>query len=163
MGLLAPSAPLALEPLTGGVSSDIFRVDLPDGPVCIKRALPKLKVEADWRAPTDRNRYEVAWMRLAAEVVPEAVPAILGEDVENGFFAMAYLEPDLHPVWKSLLRDGIVDGSVAREVGRRLAAIHRHTADRPDIAEQFATDHIFFPIRLEPYLAATAERHPDCA
>ena len=27
------------EPLTGGVSSDIWRVDLPRGPVCVKRAL----------------------------------------------------------------------------------------------------------------------------
>ncbi len=27
----------------------------------------------------------------------------------------------------------------------------------------FATDHIFFPIRLEPYLAATARIHADCA
>lgn len=26
----------------------------------------------------------------------------------------------------------------------------------------FATDHIFYPIRLEPYLLATATVHPDC-
>ena len=34
------------EPLTGGVSSDIWRVDLPAGPVCVKRALAQLKVQA---------------------------------------------------------------------------------------------------------------------
>jgi len=163
MGLLAPGDPLALEPLTGGVSSDIFRAVLPGGSVCIKRALAKLKVEADWRAPTERNRYEVEWMRVAGAIVPNAVPAILGEDAEANLFAMTYLDPAEHPVWKQQLRDGIIDGSTAREVGRRLALIHSRTASRDDLAERFATDHIFFPIRLEPYLEATARANPECA
>lgn len=163
MGLLAPGEPLSLEPLAGGVSSDIFRVQLSRGPVCIKRALAKLKVAADWHAPTERNRYEVEWMRVAGAIVPDAVPAILGEDAEANLFAMAYLDPADHPVWKLQLRDGIIDGSTAREVGRRLALIHARTADRIALAERFATDHIFFPIRLEPYLEAAARAHPDCA
>jgi aminoglycoside phosphotransferase (APT) family kinase protein len=163
MGLLPPGAPFGLEPLTGGVSSDIYRVDLPSGPVCVKRALARLKVQAEWRAPTDRNRYEVAWMRVAGAILPEAVPAVLGEDRDSGSFAMSYLDPDTHPVWKTLLRDGVCDGATAREVGRRLGTIHARTAARPDLAEQFATDHIFHPIRLEPYLVATARAHPDCA
>ncbi len=163
MGLLNPGESLALEPLAGGVSSDIFRAVLPRGSICIKRALPKLKVEADWRAPTERNRFEVEWMRVAGAIAPDAVPAILGEDAESNLFAMAWLDPADHPVWKLQLRDGIVDGSTAREVGRRLALIHSRTADRSDLATRFATDHIFFPIRLEPYLEATARAHPDCA
>ena len=50
--------PLTGEPLTGGVSSDIWRINLPGGPICVKRALAKLRVAADWRAPVGRNRYE---------------------------------------------------------------------------------------------------------
>ncbi len=163
MGLLAPGQPLALEPLAGGVSSDIFRAILPTGPVCVKRALPKLKVQADWRAPVDRNRYEVAWMRTAAQAVPEAVPAILGEDPASGCFAMAWLDPADHPVWKQQLRDGILDGHTAREVGRRLCAIHAHTAGRSEVAAAFDTERIFVPIRIEPYLLATARAHPEHA
>ena len=34
---------------------------------------------------------------------------------------------------------------------------------RPQLAAEFATDAIFFDIRLEPYLLATAARHPDLA
>src|ERR1035437_5310665 len=49
MGLLPPGEKVAGEPLTGGVSSDIWRIDLPSGPVCVKRALAKLRVAADWR------------------------------------------------------------------------------------------------------------------
>ena len=66
MGLLGTEETPPITPLTGGVSSDIVRADLEGGPVCIKRALPKLKVKADWRAPVERNRWEVEWMRTAA-------------------------------------------------------------------------------------------------
>ena len=34
--------------LSGGVSSDIWRVDTTRGPICVKRALPKLRVDMDW-------------------------------------------------------------------------------------------------------------------
>jgi hypothetical protein len=39
------------------VSSDVYRADLPVRSVCVKRALAKLKVAADWRAPVERNRW----------------------------------------------------------------------------------------------------------
>jgi aminoglycoside phosphotransferase (APT) family kinase protein len=41
--------------------------------------------------------------------------------------------------------------------------IHAATADDPEVAAEFATDRIFYDIRLEPYLVATAGRHPDRA
>jgi aminoglycoside phosphotransferase (APT) family kinase protein len=149
--------------LSGGVSSDIYRVDLPGRSCCVKRALPKLKVAADWRAPIERNRWEVEWMRVAAGVVPAAVPAILGEDPEGGCFAMDWLPPETHPVWKTLLRDGEIATAFAGQVGDTLGRIHAATADRADIAARFRTDDIFFAIRLEPYLVATARAHPDLA
>lgn len=163
MGLLKPGELPTVAPLTGGVSSDIVRVDLAGGPVCIKRALAKLKVEADWQAPVERSHYELQWMKVAARIVPDAVPAILGEDREGGMFAMRFLPATDYPVWKAQLRDGQIDTATAAEVGRRIGAIHAATAGRGEIAADFQTDHIFFPIRLEPYLAATAQRHPECA
>ena len=78
-------------------------------------------------------------------------------------FAMPFLDPVNHPVWKAQLRDGTISLNVARDVGRIVATIHSHTAGDPGIAAGFATDHIFFPIRLEPYLSATARNHPECA
>jgi len=163
MGLCAPGEHPQIEPLAGGVSSDIVRADLRRGPVCIKRALPKLKVQADWQAPVERNRWEVEWMRTVARVAPEAVPEVLGEDGELGMFAMAFLDEATHPVWKAQLRDGHIDPVFAAEVGRRVARIHAATAHDPQVRARFDTDHIFFPIRLEPYLIATAHAHPDLA
>jgi 5-methylthioribose kinase len=162
-GLLAANERAAAQALTGGVSSDIWRVDLPRGSVCVKRALSKLKVVQDWRAPVSRNAYEVAWMQAAARLVPDAVPRILGHDPEHGSFVMEFLEPASHRVWKDELRRGRVDLDVARAVGERLALIHAGTARDSSIATRFPTDAIFHAIRLEPYLEATARAHPGLA
>ena len=163
MGLLRDGEQPAISPLAGGVSSDIVRVDLERGPICLKRALARLKVQADWQAPVERNGYEVEWIRTAGRILPEAVPRILGDDRESGMFAMEFLDSSTYPVWKNQLRAGDASLETAREVGRRLAVIHRHTAGDAAVALRFASDHIFFAIRLEPYLVATSRVHPDCS
>lgn len=134
LGLARPDEGPRFTRLTGGVSSDIWRVDLARGPVCVKRALGKLMVEQDWFAPVERNAYEAAWMRRAAAVVPEAVPALLGQDAQTGALAMAYLDPARHQLWKAELHAGRADPEVARAVGDRLVRIHASTADDPEVA-----------------------------
>jgi len=163
MGLIGPHDTPPFTALTGGVSSDIYRVDLAAGPVCVKRALPQLKVSAVWEAPVERNRWEVAWMRTAAAIVPQFVPRVLADDAESRAFAMEFLAPEGHPVWKAQLRDGVIEVSTAAEVARRIVAVHRATAGDAEVARRFATDAIFHSIRLEPYLLATARQHPDRA
>lgn len=161
---LAGDGIVTLTPLTGGVASDIFRVDVAgQKPFALKRALAKLRVAADWRAPTERNSYEYAWLAEVERLLPDAVPRLLGHDAEAGMFAMDYLAPDSYPVWKSRLRDGTVSLDFAKAVGLSLAMIHGATAGRDEIRAQFSTDHIFHPIRLEPYLEATAAKHPAVA
>ena len=163
MGLATPGQRLVATPLTGGVSSDIWRVDLASGPVCVKRALPQLKVDADWRVPVERSRYEAAWMRAANAIVPGAAPEVLGEDAETRAFAMAFFAPDRYPLWKAQLMAGKVDADFAHRVGRMLGRIHAASADRDDLAADFRTDENFYAIRLEPYLIAAAVKHPDLA
>ena len=156
LGLLPPNMKPEMAPLTGGVSSDIWRVSLPDRTVCIKRALAKLKVEADWQVPVERNAYEVAWFKAARAIVPNAVPDILAHDPSTGFFAMEYFDPNGFELWKSALLAGRIEADVARSVGAALAAIHSGTANDPKIETAFQTDETFHAIRLEPYLEATA-------
>jgi tRNA A-37 threonylcarbamoyl transferase component Bud32 len=145
------------ERLTGGVSSDIWRIDLPSGPICVKRALAKLRVAADWHAPVERNVFEARWMGHAAGFAPR----LLGQDAASGTLAMEYLSPEDHPLWKNQLRDGIADADFAAQVAQALVTIHARTAADPSVADEFPTDAIFFDIRLEPYLVATASAHPD--
>lgn len=163
MGLLANAALPHCEPLTGGVSSDIWRVDLPEGPICVKRALPRLRVAANWEAPVERSRHEWAWYEVVSARVPGACPRPLARDDATDLFAMAYLAPDLHPLWKTQLLAGHVDRAVAYAVGRLLGRIHAATAGDPVLAAQFATDSCFAALRLDPYLTATAAAHPDVA
>jgi aminoglycoside phosphotransferase (APT) family kinase protein len=151
------------EPLAGGVSSDIWRIDLPAGPICIKRALPKLRVKADWQAPVERNIYEARWMRVVNRVVPNATPALLGQDEASGTLAMAYLPTERYSVWKDLLRDAVVEVDFAASVATTLGRIHAATAANPSLARDFETDVIFHDIRLEPYLTQTGRTHPDLA
>jgi 5-methylthioribose kinase len=161
MQIVGANQQAVLIPLAGGVSSDIFRAELPQAVVCVKRALPRLKVAAEWKVPVDRNRFEVEWLRVAAGVVPRNVPTLLGEDRPSGTFAMAWLSPDTFPVWKALLMDGRCEARTARDVGDVFGRIHAATADRPDIAARFATDALFHAIRLDPYLMTAARAHPD--
>ena len=163
LGLVQGDADPPAEPLAGGVSSDIWRVDLPGGAICVKRALARLRVAQDWRAPVERNAFEVAWMEVAGEAVPGAVPRLVAVDDAAKLFAMEFLDPGTHPLWKAQLRDGIAEPRVAHAVGERLSRIHAATAGRVDVAARFRSDAIFHAIRLEPYLLATARRHPDLA
>lgn len=161
-GLAAAGEMPASTALTGGVSSDIWKVDLRSGPLCVKRALPRLRVAQLWEAPVERNRYEWRWMRAAASIVPGCAPRVLAHD-EAGLFAMEYLDGARFPLWKDALRAGRADANFARQVGERLARIHAATAGDARMAAEFATDAGFHAIRLEPYLLATARRHADLA
>ena len=163
MHLIGPNEQPRCTPLTGGVSSDIWKVETRRGVFAVKRARAQLKVAQEWRAPIERNAYEVKWFRVANAVVPGCAPEVLGEDRALGLFAMTYLDPAAHPVWKEELRNGRVDVAFAAEAGRRLACIHAATAGDPRIAADFPTDATFHAIRLEPYLEATARAHPEVA
>lgn len=162
-GLLELGAPPAMQPLTGGVSSDIWRVDIDGRRYCVKRALARLKVSADWRAPIERNNYEAAYLRVVDQLVPGAVPQLLHADQAASALVTRYLDPAAYRLWKADLMIGKVDREVAKAVGDRLGRIHQKTAGQADIAAQFKSDAIFHAIRLEPYLLATAERQPMVA
>ena len=148
-------------PLAGGVSSDIWRIDTANGPLCAKRARAKLRVAADWHAPIVRNQFEARWMQVANAAMPGSAPALLGQHPGLGVLVMEFL-PDL-ALWKHQLRDGKVQPETAAQVARVLVGIHAYAAARPQLADDFDSAAIFFDIRLEPYLLATAERHPDLA
>ncbi len=163
MGVVGSGERVRCRPLEGGVSSDIWLIEVPGRRLCLKRALPQLKVAQLWEAPTIRNHYEFAWFRVAGRICPEAVPRLVGQDSGAGLFVMEYLDPAMYPVWKNQLRDGHADPAVAAAVGARLAQIHGTTAGDQEVARMFATDDSFYALRIEPYLIATTRWHPDLA
>lgn len=149
--------------LTGGVSSDIWLMETSNSAFCVKRALSRLRVAADWRAPVERSVYEAAWLKGAGVVVPEAVPRLLADDPERGMLAMEYLTPADHKLWKAELLAGRPDAALAHAVGDSLGRIHAAFARDPAAPGTFPRDDIFHSIRLEPYLLATARAYPALA
>ncbi len=160
MGFDFGSGQIVAKALTGGVSSDIWRVDLPTGPVVAKRALAQLKVGNNWNVPVQRNHYEVSWFNVVNTIVPQAIPTILAADEAAGIFVMSYLAPETHPVWKNELASGRIDTDFAAQLASTLACIHSKTANKPELSTQFDTDELFRALRPSPYFNPVADRHP---
>ena len=153
----------SIQSLTGGVASDIVRVELGGRRFCLKCALEKLKVKEDWRAPLHRNKAEYAWLEVAAAVNPQGAVALLGRSEREPCFAMEYLEGDQVFLWKTELLKGQVDVESAGRVGKAIGAIHL-ASTRPGFKkEAFYNRDDFDQLRLDPYLRFTAGRHPEIA
>lgn len=162
LGLAQPDEDVRAVPLTGGVSSGIYRVDLRSGSYCVKQALPRLKVAKEWTVPVERVFAEIGYLRTVEPVVPGHVPRVLGQDDASKSFVMPFLGPEYRN-WKADLLAGRVDARLAGAVGDVLGRIHAATADDAALAAHFATDADFHALRLEPYLAETAREHPPLA
>jgi 5-methylthioribose kinase len=159
MGLAEEQQHLAITRLSGGVSCDVYEVDVGGTKICVKRALPKLRVKADWQAPAERSSAEVAWMKLANKIAPGRAPKILGEDPARHMFAMEFFPPEKFPVWKAKLAAGQIDADFAGRVGGQLVFLHSSTIGRRDVEKNFANDAQFLALRLDPFLLHVARKH----
>jgi len=147
----------------GGVSGELTFLDGPDGPTVVKRALPKLKVAADWFASPKRSAVEAACLRVLADVLgQECVPRVLWVDEQAHAFGMQRL-PDHLVVWKARLLSCDTDLTTARRVGQLLGQMHTRTSARADLAEQFDDRAYLFDLRIRPYHQRVAERQPRLA
>ncbi len=149
-----------ITPLTGGVSSEIYRVEDGAKTFVVKRALAKLKVRDDWYADVGRNHSEQLYLSYVAKFLPDAVPAILEARPQHGYFSMEYLGTGFDN-WKRLLLDGCCNVNHAQMAGDIMGRIHRCSAGDPEAAKLFDTTANFHQLRLEPYLLTTGQRHPD--
>lgn len=163
LGLGSARDVVSVQPLTGGVASDIAMVDLGDRRICMKFALGKLKVAEDWYAPVHRNKAEYHWLHAAAAISPETALKLYGRSRAANGFAMEFIEGDDVYVWKDALLQARPDKGEAAKVGAVLGQIHA-ASTAPDFdASPFRNRDDFRAIRLEPYLMFTGTRHPELA
>jgi len=151
---------IVLEPLTGGVSCDVWKVETPSGPIVVKRPLPQLRVAAEWLAPVERGTSEVRWLKRARGVDPRIVPEVLAE-LPGHAFAMRFL-PGC-PVWKDELMAGRVDAGFAAQVGQGIAAVHAATAFNDADRADFPNDDMFRALRVDPFLLHVARQDGELA
>lgn len=140
--------------LSGGVSGDVVLTD--EGHVR-KQFLPQLKVAMEWKSDPRRVFREIDSLRAWARIVgPECVPQVLSVEPESFAYTMTYAEG---PAWKDLLLAGEVRCSIAHELGRWLALVHRH----PDLESRrsLAGQGFFHSLRVEPYYETVKRRYPE--
>ena len=161
LGLAESAETASVAVLTGGVSSDIARVDIGGRSYCVKFALEKLKVDDDWRAPPDRNRAEYAWLEFASKIAPQSVPRLYGRSEEAGGFAMELVTGADVYLWKQALLDGMLQPHEPIAVASLVGRIHAASAVPSFDKSPFRNRDDFYALRIEPYLIHTAKRHPS--
>jgi len=150
-------------PLTGGVASDIARVRVAGRDYCVKFALARLRVAAEWFAPTHRSRAEYAWLSVAGQAAPGSAPALFGYSGRLQGFAMDYVAGPEVRLWKASLLAGVPPRDEAARVADVLGRIHAAGATPEFDRGPFDNAADFHAIRVEPYLLFTAARHPAVA
>ncbi len=158
---LIGSGNVVLEPLSGGVSCDVWKVETPSGPIVVKRPLAQLRVAAEWLAPVERGTSEVRWLRRARGVDARLAPEVLAELPTGHAFAMRFL-PGC-PVWKDELMAGRVDAGFAAAVGSGIAAVHAATAHNDADRDAFPNDAMFAALRIDPFLLYVADHDAELA
>lgn len=166
LGLIEAGAVLSVQPLSGGVASDIAKVTTFGGAgsetsYCVKFALPKLRVKADWFAPVERNFAEYSWLKTVAAIAPEASIDLYGHSAHHNGFVMSYLEGDDTYLLKSVLLAGGGQAEQAEAIGQLLGKIHAHTSTTSFSRDGFYNQDDFYAIRIEPYLVHTARSYPE--
>jgi 5-methylthioribose kinase len=148
----------------------VFLVDGPEGSVCLKQALPYVRVAGPgWPLSPERALFENAYFRSVAPYVGGLIPAIYHYDAGRHFTIMERLSPHI------ILRQGLIAGRryphVSRDIGEFVARACFHTSDlagpferKLDGVALFAGNKPLIRISVdlifaEPYFNAARNRH----
>jgi 5-methylthioribose kinase len=121
----------------------VYLVDGPAGGVCVKQALPWVRVAgSSWPLPIERATFENAYMRRIEPIVGALVPRWLHFDPVLHLIVMERLEPHI------ILRQGLIQGRVfpdaARAVADYVAAAGFYTSDLANPFERKSEDLALF-------------------
>ena len=163
-GRLSPAtaAKSSAEVLSGGVSNVVMRVSVPGGEdFVVKQSRAQLRTQAAWFSQPERIWRERDVLQVLSRVTPPGlVPKLLFEDRDNFLFAMEAISRE-HLVWKSSLREGDAEPSIARRLGEVLATIHAQTVGDADLRERLGDRTVFDELRLDPFYRYMAQREPE--
>jgi 5-methylthioribose kinase len=154
-------APVRIEPLSGGVSNLVLRVETPERRFVLKQSRPQLRTRDAWFSDLERvYREQEVMQTLAPLLPPHTVPEVLFIDRANYVFAMAHA-PRGAKVWKQQLLAGDIDFDRGEYAGRILGRIHEATARNPRLIEPFADRTVFVQLRVDPFYRRIQERRPE--
>jgi len=125
----------------------VFLVDGPQGGVCVKQALPYVRVAGEsWPLDVNRATYEAAYTRRLAPYVKGLAPEVHHYDPEQFVTVMEKLEPHI------ILRRGLIAGErfpkAPEHVAEYVAQAAFHTSDLAVPFERKAADVALFAQNL---------------
>jgi len=150
-----------IEKLSGGVSSDIWKITNESNIFCLKKAKKKLDVKEDWFVPIERNIYEYNWYNEVNKLVPNIAPKVIYSDSKKFFFIMEYFDEKKFPLWKKELFKSNVNINFSQSVAQNLSFIHLNTFNNSELKSKFDTIKLFEDLRIDPYIRFTATIHDD--
>ncbi len=159
-GVAGEPSSVVIEPMPGGVSNTVLKIECDRGRFVLKQALGKLKVSSEWIADVERANVEKKALKFLPRLVPEITPALVHEDERHCLFIME-CAPEGSVTWKSMLLDRRGDPAVARKVGAVLARIHQGSQALPEARELFGDKKFFHQLRIAPFFEFLAEKHPS--
>src|SRR5437588_8364206 len=115
-GWIGPG-PARIDPLGGGVSNVVLRVQTPGQTFILKQSRPQLRTRDAWFSDIDRVYREQEVMEALHSLLPSGVvPQVLHADRPNYVFAMSSAPPSARN-WKLQLLAGDVDLQLGERVG----------------------------------------------
>jgi hypothetical protein len=155
------SSAARITPLTGGVSCETARVELPDRTLVVKQALGKLKVQEDWHSSPDRITAEASGLVWFHHLTPDNVPLPLGV-APTTFGLVLPHAPTPCPDLRNILLD---DPAAAPEgIGSALGqiALTWHQASPESARGGLLDDQVrVTELRIDPFYRDMATRWPD--
>jgi 5-methylthioribose kinase len=126
-----------------GNLNSVFLVDGPAGGLCVKQALPYVRVAGEsWPMDVNRAFFEVSYTRRLAPFVGVLAPKLHDFDETQFVITMEKLEPHI------ILRQAMIEGRpmplVARDVAEYVAAASFYTSDLASPFEVKAADQAIF-------------------
>ena len=130
-----------------GNLNSVFLVDGPEGGLCVKQALPYVRVAGEsWPLDVERARYEAAYMARLDPFVGSLAPKLHRFDPDLRALAMEKLEPHI------ILRKGLIAGrryeKVAADIAEYVAEASVFTSDLAAPFEARAKDLSLFAQNL---------------
>lgn len=162
MGWVAQGAPVAVAPLSGGVSNDVWKIEGDGFRWVMKKALPKLKVEVDWYSDVERiEREQAAMLALEPMLPPGTVPKIVHRDSKEHVYVMT-CAPKGAECWKDQMMAGRLETETALLAGRLLRKVHDESRARKDALQPDFDDLRFFDeLRIDPFHRYLSARFPE--
>ena len=155
------AGPVGIEPLSGGVSNLVLRVETGGERFVLKQSRPQLRTRDAWFSDLNRIYREQEVMQALVDVLPPlTVPRVLFADRENYVFAMSHAPPAA--VWKESLLAGQIDPAMGERAGRVLGEMHEASARDPAF-EAFRDRTAFWQLRVDPFYLRVQQRRPEVA